>query len=75
LKNGRNGWTFQELGFCWTLWAFGVTTVNNRGWEMDERIIYFGPFQFFFVSSKQMDRTEIPADKALEIFKGTKYEQ
>lgn len=69
--NKRKGWIFQEVGVCWTLWAFGVTTINHRGWEIDERTIYFGPFQFCFVSSKQMDR--IPsADKVLEIFKGTK---
>lgn len=44
-------WIFQETSLEWNMWGFGIKTWQGRGWDRDERIIYFGPLRFYYVNT------------------------
>jgi hypothetical protein len=51
----KRKWILQEVITNWAMWSFGVSTINGRGWKMDERMIGIGPIHLMYLSSTQMD--------------------
>jgi hypothetical protein len=54
----KREWFYQETYVEWNMWGFGYLTRFGRGWEVDERTIFIGPWRFVFVSTTEMEKAD-----------------
>lgn len=54
----RTPWTYQEWYIEWTMWGIGWRTRWGRGWELNERVFFVGPFRIVLVC-EDSDETDV----------------